>query len=60
MNLLMDAVRRMVRETAREACRRGVPDWRQSEHLQAALRRRFHGVRTRRRQTEKRVREYLI
>ncbi len=60
MNLLMDAVRRMVRETAREACRRGVPDWRQSAHLQAGLRRRFHGVRTRRRQTEKRVREYLI
>ncbi len=49
VNLLMDAVRRMVRETAREACRRGVPDWRQSEHPQAALRRRFHGVRTRRR-----------
>ncbi len=60
VNLLMDAVRRMVRETAREACRRGVPGWRQSAHLQAGLRRRFHGVRTRRRQTEKAVREYLI
>ncbi len=51
VNLLMDAVRRMVRETAREACRRGVPDQRQSAYLQAALRRR---------QTETRVREYLI
>ncbi len=60
VNLLMDAVRCMVRETAREACRRGVPGWRQSAHLQAGLRRRFHGVRTRRRQTETRVREYLI
>ncbi len=59
VNLLMDAVRRMVRETAREACRRGVPGWRQSEHPQAALRRRFHSVRTRRRQTEKAVKEYL-
>ncbi len=55
----MDAVRRMVRETAREACRRGVPDQRRSAHLQAALRRLFHGVRTRWRQTEKAVREYL-
>ncbi len=36
VNLLMDAVRRMVRE----ACRRGIPGWRQSAHLQAALRRR--------------------
>ncbi len=59
VNLLMDAVRCMVRETAREACRRGVPGQRQSAHLQAGLRRRFHGVRTRRRQTEKAVREYL-
>ncbi len=50
VNLLMDAVRRMVRETAREACRRGVPAQRQSAHLQAGLRRR---------QTEKAVREYL-
>ncbi len=50
VNLLLDAVRCMVRETAREACRRGVPGQRQSEHLQAGLRRR---------QTEKRVREYL-
>ncbi len=60
VNLLTDAVRRMVRETAREACRRGVPGQQQSGHPQAGLRRRFHGVRARRRQTETRVREYLI
>ncbi len=59
MNLLMDAVRRIVRETAREACRRGVPDQWQSAHLQEVLRRRFHGVRTRRRQIDQVSRRLL-
>ena len=59
VNLLMDAVRRIVRETAREACRRGVPGWWQSAHLQEVLRRRFHGVRTRRRQIDQVSRRLL-
>ena len=46
LNLLLDAMRCLIRETARACKRSGVPGWRQSAHLFRRLRRLFARVST--------------
>ena len=50
VNLLWDAMRCLVRETARACKACGIPGWRQSKHLTQSIRAHFNKVRTSRRQ----------
>ena len=50
VNLLWDAMRCLIRDTARACKRCDVPGWRQSEHLSESIRARFNKIRTSARQ----------
>ncbi len=59
VNLLMDAMRCLVRATGRAASEHGVAGWRQWRHLTQSVKRLFNQVRSTRRARPERVEAYL-